>query len=427
MSTSELNNLEATEKQTAAIAELLIICARIHFDDSARRKREALLQKEIDWQQLIETASCNGVASLLYCNLKDSSNVPPDIIHHLKKKFFDNLKKNTIQTRELNQVLESLARSQIEAIPFKGAVLAISVYGSLSLREYGDLDLLIKEADFIPAKNILIERGYRPKYTWFLNQAQEQAFLCQNGEYSLISQDGAIDIDLHTRLISGYLFTLAANLDYFWTRLQKISILGRQTDTFQLEDNLIYLCIHGTKSFWERIIWICDVAELINLHQNLDWQYLLAKSQSLGCRRMLLLGCCLARDLLSAKLPEQIAEHIDRESQLKALVNTVNQKLQGKRNYPRVDQYTLDSYWFYIRAMERWQDRWTYSWQSLITRMLAPLYKIFIPRDLDRKFIALPRHWDVLYYLVKPIRVIAQLFNSKIMNNETINSENVRE
>ncbi|MEM7760476.1 MAG: nucleotidyltransferase family protein, partial [Cyanobacteria bacterium P01_A01_bin.40] len=151
MSTLELSILEATEKQKAAIAELLIICSRIHFDDSARRKREALLQKEIDWQQLIETASRNGVASLLYCNLKDSPNVPPDIIHHLKKKFFDNLKKNTIQTRELNQVLEFLARSQIEAIPFKGAVLAISVYGSLSLREYGDLDLLIKEADFIHA------------------------------------------------------------------------------------------------------------------------------------------------------------------------------------------------------------------------------------------------------------------------------------
>jgi len=396
---------------TDIIFELLIICARTQLDPESIPRRETLLQQQIDWERLISTAARNGLAPLAYWNLKDSSYLPADIRHQLQKKFFDNLKKNTLQTRELNEVVDSFRRSQIKAIPFKGAVLSSSVYGSLALREFGDLDLLIEETNYVRARKIIIERGYQPEYDWFLNETQELAFIRRTGESSFLSQNGSIEIDLHTRLIAGHLFTLTANLDYVWTRLQKVTLLGQDVETLQLEDNLIYLCIHGAKSFWERIIWICDVAELIDRHDKLNWQYLFVKSQSLGCHRMLLLGCYLAHHLLSAKLPEQVHSRLKSDRQITALADVVMRKLRGKADYPCVEEYTIHSYWFYLQVMERWQDRLICSWHYLFGHVLDPLYKIFVPNALDRKFIELPPRWDWLYYFVKPVRAIAQLFN----------------
>jgi len=413
MNLAKLQQPEKTQElePTKIPFELLIIGARTQLDRHDIERRDLILQQSIDWQQLIEAAARNGVAPLLYWNLKDSPYLSPEIQLQLKRKFFDNLKKNTLQTRELNEIVQHLKRSQIAAVPFKGAILATSIYGSLALREFGDLDLLIAATDFVRAKKILIERGYQPKENWFLNETQELAFIYRNGEFSYISQNGAIDLDLHTRLIAGHLFTLNADLDYVWRRLQKVTVLGQELETLQLEDNLIYLCIHGAKSFWERLIWISDVAQLIHRHNELDWQYLWTKSRLLGCQKMLLLGCYLAHHLLSAQLPEEVQSRLRSEPQIIELADIVVQKLQGKVNYPCVDEYTFHSYWFYFRVFERWQDRLNCSWHYLFGHLLAPVTQVFVPNDLDRKFIKLPPGWDWLYYFLKPVRAISQLFN----------------
>ena len=405
---SEINRINQEKSATEIIYELLINCSRINLDSSAKTKVKVLLQQQINWEQLIDMAIRYGVTPLLYQSLKEQQNIPREILHRLRKRFFDNFKKNYLLTQELNQVLALFEQAGIKAIPFKGAVLAISSYGGLSLREFGDLDILVQSEDFIQAKNLLIERGYSSAHTWFLNEKQEHSFIRNNGEYSLISKDGSIDIDLHSRLVAGYLFTLGANLNYFWSKLHPITVLERQVNVFQSEENLIYLCIHGTKSFWERLIWICDVAESINSNPQLNWQYLLDQSQTIHCQRMLLLGCSLAQELLSVQLPLEVITKIKADRYIEELSQIVIQKLKGERQYPCVGEYTTASYWFYLKAMDSLKDRIFYSLQYLITRIIAPMYKIFIPNALDRNFIELPQGWHFLYYLIKPIRVIKQ-------------------
>jgi len=63
--------------------------------------------------------------------------------------------------------------------------------------------------------------------------------------------------------------------------------------------------VHGTKHRWERLRWICDVAELIRVREDVKWETLMRVAESLGSRHMLSLGLYLAHDVLGAPLPEQ--------------------------------------------------------------------------------------------------------------------------
>jgi len=38
-----------------------------------------------------------------------------------------------------------------------------------------------------------------------------------------------------------------------------------------VEDELVLICIHGAKHFWERLMWIADVAALISAQTAINW------------------------------------------------------------------------------------------------------------------------------------------------------------
>src|SRR6202030_4510120 len=62
----------------------------------------------------------------------------------------------------LTRIMRQFERLQLRALPYKGPVLAQSLYRDLGLRSFSDLDFLISPADFDRAKQTLAEIGYRP-------------------------------------------------------------------------------------------------------------------------------------------------------------------------------------------------------------------------------------------------------------------------
>lgn len=401
--------------------ELLLCCARTHLDTSTAERLRDLLQEDIDWDYLLRLARQHKMMPLLYwhLNLTCSEAVPKATLELLQKHFNDNAQRNQFLTLELLKLLNLFEKQGIPAIPFKGPVLAASVYDNLALRHFSDLDILVKKQDFLKAKDLLLSHGYYSTKKGFLTEAQRVAVMQNWGEYSLASHDGRVEVDLHQRLVAGYLFTLSADLDHFWERLEPVSLLGQTVLSFQTEETLLYLCIHGTKSFWQRMSWICDVAELINTHQKLDWEQLIEHSQTLGCERMLLLGCFLASDLLRTKLPEEIYSKIDADGQIKSLATRVTQRLRGKTKYPHQGEYTLASFIFHFKAMERLEDKFRYSLKCFVDRSLFPLRRIVKPNAGDREFFPLPRPLYFLYYLIRPIRLVVK-YGSMVMKQKSV-------
>src|SRR3989304_8881799 len=98
---------------------------------------------------------------------------------------------------------------------------------------------------------------------------------------------------------------------------------------------------------WYRLKWTCAGAALAGTSSGIDGDRVLEESRRLGARRMLLLGLWLARDLLSAEIPQSVLRLMEHEAAVAALGGRVRRRLFAGRQ-PGV----LEGSAFFLRARE---------------------------------------------------------------------------
>lgn len=379
-------------------AELLLCCARASKTPKTAAQIQALLQAGIDWEYLLQMAQGHGVAPLLYWHLEATSpeDIPESVLTDLRKRFRANNLRNLFLAGELLRLLKAFEAHGISAVPYKGPILAASVYGNLVLREFMDLDILVRRHDVLKAKELLTSLGYQPRYR--LTPAQEAAFLRSQREHPFTHEDGKCIVELHWGITERYFFPL--DTDRFWERLGRFSFGGDTILNLSPEDMLLVLCVHGCRHAWERLIWICDVAELIRVSQvDIEWEWVMAQASALGGKRMLLLGLFLASDLLGAALPEKVSQRIQADPTVKALAGRVTEQLFQETDYPAE---LLKGYEgapafhnLHLEVRERLVDKIRYCLRKAIT-----------PKEEDWDLLPLPKFLFPFYYVLRPIRLV---------------------
>jgi hypothetical protein len=307
-------------------AELLLYCARTHMEPHTAARITALVQADLDWAFVVETALQHRTMPLLHSSLRATCTaaVPQPMLEQLQEYFYANAAQNRFLIGELLRLLQLLENHAIAAIPLKGPVLAASVYGHVALRQFGDLDILVPQRHVLQAKELLLGKGYRPMRQF--SHAQETAHLESFHAYSLVREDGRVAVDLHWTVMPSY-FAVSLDPKGLWERLEPIDLVGTAVLSQPLEDVLLFLCIHGFKHGWEWLGWICDVAELLRVHQRMDWGRVLEQAEASGSLRILLLGLLLANDLLGATLPEGIARRLRTDPSVTTLGTQVRAQL----------------------------------------------------------------------------------------------------
>jgi len=363
------------------------------MDLQTTERVRALLQQDIDWTYLIQTAFQHGMLPLLYRGL---SSVCPEAVPYatlalLRDHFHRNARRNLFLTAELIKLVKLFEEHGILVVPFKGPVLAASVYGSLSLREFVDLDILVPERDVLRAKDLLISHGFQQDPQ--LTDGQEAAFLRSGCELEFVRDDGAVTIDLHWDFtVRGFSFSF--ELDRLWERLETVSLAGKKILSLSPADLLLLLCLHGAKHYWHRLEWICGVAELIRSHQAMDWQRVMENASRLGGERVLLLGLLLARDLLRAVLPHEVLQRMRADRMAQSLATHVRKELFSETD---ANLRQADSWAFFLRMRERLRDQVRYFLYFTNLRLT--------PTAEDLALMHLPSLLFFLYYLLRPIRL----------------------
>ncbi|HWP47151.1 MAG TPA: nucleotidyltransferase family protein [Candidatus Limnocylindrales bacterium] len=379
--------------------ELLLDCARTHMDPERAERIKRISQEGLDWDYLLRTALLHRTTPLLYwhLNILCPEVVPKTILDQLRDFFHGNVRRNLFLTGELLKLLSLLEVHKITAIPYKGPILALSAYGNLAFRHFDDLDILIRKQDILKAKDLLISQGYRPKYPFF--STREEAYLEFHRQLPFTRDDGIGVVELHTATTQKYLSF--PDPESLWSRLTPVSFQGTQVLTLSSEDLLLILCIHGAKHLWERIGWICDIAELIRTHPDIDWEWTLEQARTLGGERALLLGLYLATDLLGTSLPQEISQKLS-DPVVKNLARRLSNKLLQKSN-PRPGIFEPSLFQpLYLQMRERLQDRVRYG-------LYLP-YLAITPTREDHQFLPLPASFFFLYYLIRPIRLTGKYF-----------------
>src|SRR5215213_1532329 len=116
--------------------KLLLCCARTNAVPRVVARLRELAATEVDWEYLFLLARRHAVVPLLYLQLQRHASdlVPPEVLQQLKKHYLENAARNTVLTAELCRLLALFADGSIEAIPYKGPVLALFAYDNLALR-----------------------------------------------------------------------------------------------------------------------------------------------------------------------------------------------------------------------------------------------------------------------------------------------------
>ena len=359
--------------------ELFLYCSRVHIDSQTAECIKVLLQGNIDWNYLIGTTLQFGSTPLLFWNLITlfSEEIPKSISAQMRDIFLINAIKNIALKDELLKLLALLKDNDIPAIPFKGPVLSISAYGKLDRRIFSDLDILVHEQDFLKAKKLLISQGYQTKHD------EEHQIECLQAQ--LLRNDGKVNLDLHYGIPPKYL-----NLDpeCFWESLEPLSISGQTILTLKPEAHLLILCVNGHKERWRLFGKLCDVAAMIQTHQDMDWEWLVAEANRLKIKRILYLALLLANTLLGTTIPQKLLVIIKSDLLMRCLVL---ESSQHKFNY---DLYALT-----IKE----------------NRVFFVLNTLIIPTQADKDLLPLPTSLFFLYYFIRPIRLIVKYMALPIM------------
>lgn len=303
----------------------------------------------------------------------------------------DRVRRSLYAAKELLEILDRLERRGIPAIPLKGPVLAASLYGDVGMRYFSDLDLLVLRRDAGRAKEELIGGGYHPRSG--LSGARLAAHLRSQCHHQLISRNTGLLVELHWQLMPDTLF-VPFDEELLWKRKIVVSLGGRRVPALSWEDQMLFLCAHGSKHLWERLGWVRDVARMLEAAPPLDWEYLRATAEMLGMRRMLFLGLSLAGRSAGARLPGPILEGIRGDPAVRRLTLEMEARLRAGRRGPF-------GFWevqpFYLRMRERWVDKVRDSFCHALT--------LITPTEEEWNLLSLPDFLFPLYYLIRPVRL----------------------
>lgn len=387
-------------RESRVLLELLASCVRA--DESATAPGDGELA--CDPYSLVALARQNRVAPLLYHALKQSDF--PFAGHPSLQKLQCHYRHNAARTLQLSfalsNLLDKLSR-QIDVIPFKGPPLAANAYGDVSLREAGDLDLLVKHQDIVRAADLLASLGHQPifptstpreaAFLQSLTGDRRARYLRRHCEHHLVSEPARINVDLHWAIALRE-FSLGMDTDGLWRRARTISFQGCPTLAMSPEDELLVLCINGAKDCWSRLDRVCDLAMLLVNASSLDWDLIIASADQARLRRIVLLGLTLASGLLGAPLPADIVSKIGCDRTLGVIASRMGRKMLF--NCGAAPTSRLAGFLFLLRMRDGWHERYEYC--------IAQLR----PGVGDWSALPLPEALSFLHYVVRPFRLLGR-------------------
>jgi len=341
---------------------------------------------------VFELAERHGTQPLLYQALSGFERaVPPEEMFLLKQAYQTNLHKALLLSRELIRIVDALTGLGIDVMPYKGPALAEVLYGDIALRQAGDIDLLIHPQDLGRVRDAVRELGYTPHMS--LSDAEEHAYLKSGYEYAFDGAAGPNLLELQWAIQPRF-YAVDFDMDGLFERAVTVTVAGRPMRTPAVEDLFLVLSLHAAKHVWGRLVWLCDIARLMNF-PDLNWEWVGSQARELGIVRILRVTMLLANRLLGAAIPAAAEKSLPEDREVAALVEEVRTHVLGETafNVESVAYFRL-----MMRLRERGADR---------RRFLRRL--VLTPGPGEWDVVGLPGVLFPLYRVVRLARLAARV------------------
>src|SRR5271167_1612095 len=187
--------------------DLLVACCS---DSSGHDCADRILARPLDWERMLRLVDHHRVVPQVYSQLSAFSHlIPAQQLDALRLRYQNNARKTLWFTGELARIVRHLEALGIKALPYKGPALAETLYGEVTQRQFGDLDVLILPADVLKAKAALLDLGYklgtklapREEHASLETPYVETVYIKTGYEYSFSSAHGSHLLELQWRIV----------------------------------------------------------------------------------------------------------------------------------------------------------------------------------------------------------------------------------
>jgi len=369
---------------------LLFCIARGHLTPADAATLAGLLQADLDWNYVLQAAARHGVWPLLHHHVATLSDnpLPAPVQETLRAAMRGQVAHAQKHVAVLLQLLDAFHAAGLELIPYKGPVLAARLYGNPAMRQFSDLDWLVRREAARPASACLQALGFEPALTapaawagWY-----ERA----RHEYSFHHPARDCHVELHWGAWPRFV-GMPVDVRSFWEHSETVSLGGRPVPSLRAEELLFLLCLHGTKHQWVRLAWLADVAELIRSTAALDWARVQSLAAGSRSTRFLHIGLWLAHRVLAAPVPAALRAQLTADARVEPLARAMTAHLCGGSLSAPCETEHLR---FMCRSLPRLRDRLRFVWGVAVE-----------PCQADWAFCPLPPACGGLYAALRPARL----------------------
>lgn len=374
--------------------QLLLACLRWPQGEAAFA-RIRCCGDDLDWQLFLRLVEHHRVLPLVQRALRQAGVVlPQEIDATLKQGATANAYLAMRYLAEARRLTGLLAAAGIPVRLLKGVPLSQRAFEDWSLRDVGDLDLLIAPEHEECADALLLADGLQrcePAAT--LTPRRRRSYRKHAKDYTYEPGAAGFEIDLHWRLFrnprmnGNGLMAVAP---------EEITVAGIALHVLPLLHSFLYLCVHGALDGWYRMKPLADVAALWRRFDHHERAQSIARARSEGIAPELAGAILLARQLElldAAEAPDAI--------QLQAADRTTRRIVERALRHLEVFLYMPQA-----ASAGSWElKRYELSLRPSLRYRLEILQRVlFRPRVWER--FDLP---DALYPLYAPLSVVEWL------------------
>jgi len=364
---------------------------------------------EWDWKPFARACDDHQVTAFVYCRLKNMrGTAPPDLLEHLRRRFYAISARNYALAKKLVDLTSLLQGEGIPVLAYKGPAVAMAVYGDLTLRQYTDLDVVVRKEDLVKAVRVLTSRGFepqpsfgRPQMTPYWCRPENPRHVGMAQEIPFRAPDKTYFVDLHWQL--GYAFwrPFGPDVEGAWNRVAEQDIGPGRVSTFCREDLFLALCYHGTTHRWGILKWMLDIAQLLQEADKFDWSRIEEMIRDRpGARASASLGVLLAHEMLEAPIPVEALRILPATSRIHALAAAIREEILLYGKSSGSDHATLLQLETNSLVLLKYYAVWLFRYPVGLFR------EVFVQvNSKDRAIVALPGSMRYLYHLIRPLRL----------------------
>ncbi|AZS16349.1 nucleotidyltransferase family protein [Paenibacillus lutimineralis] len=331
-------------KDIEALLVLKACSLKLSEDESNEIKR--YLTDEMNAGKFLYYCVHHRVVPLVWRNLeklKITSRLESTVRRTMRSVCADVAHRNQSFYKEIQKVNHAFSQIGIKALLLKGAALAPLLYQDITLREFGDVDYLIRLEDATIIKEALLRLGYvqgsyNPDTQQVIPVKRKEEIYRQMHTHELVefikpnpdNPGFAFMIDLNhaifwrTDKLSRERFQIDSEI--FMNNAKSVDILGSKVYTMSPEHMLLQLCAHfyseAVYFLWDKdwkrnksevcLYRFCDIREFINALP-VDWKLLLDLCRLHQLEEPVYFSLASVRNILDTDVPEAFmnALHVD--------------------------------------------------------------------------------------------------------------------